>query len=113
MNEKTFKYQEEKVPVEAGTVEPKMSHIKLDGKETSLTSETRGCWYMIPNILDISQLESLIHLSYHDVLDLAKVVDSEDMDIEKLRFLSHRILTKLADARHFDFVIEYRKTYCE
>ena len=69
--------------------------------------------YMMPIILNISDLENCIRYTYHQALDLAKEVDSDELDIKKVQRLTRLIVAQLSEARYFDFILEYRKSYCE
>lgn len=66
--------------------------------------------YVSERVINISELEELIRLSYHTVVAIRNELDKQDPSVAKMVYLSEQAKQNLSEAVHFDFCAERRTT---
>ena len=66
--------------------------------------------YVSERVINISELEELIRLSYHTVVAIRNELDKQDPSVAKMVYLSEPAKQNLSEAVHFDFSVERRTT---
>ena len=66
--------------------------------------------YVSERVINISELEELIRLSYHTVVAIRNELDKQEPSVAKMAHLSEQAKQTLFEAVHFDFCVERRTT---
>ena len=66
--------------------------------------------YVSERVINISELEELIRLSYHAVVAIRNELDKQEPSVSQMAYLSEQAKQTLYEAVHFDFCVERRTT---
>lgn len=66
--------------------------------------------YVSERVINISELEELIRLSYHAVVAIRNELDKQEPSVAKMVYLSEQAKQNISEAVHFDFCVERRTT---
>ena len=66
--------------------------------------------YVSERVINISELEELIRLSYHAVATIRNELDKQEPSVSQMVQLSEQVKQTLSDAVNFEFCVERRTT---